>query len=99
MTLSGVSTTDGLTITPVGTASTAYRQNLFFHKNAMALAIVPMEIPQGANNVSRRTRNGISVRVIPVYDGVNDKSKWRLDMLYGRKLIDPRLAVRVTATA
>jgi hypothetical protein len=38
------------------------------------------------------------VRVIPVYDGVNDISKWRLDVLYGRKLIDPRLATRFSGT-
>lgn len=92
-------TTNDRTITNVGTASTAYKQNLFFHKNAMALAVVPMAMPEGAVNGSRRTRNGLSVRVIPVYDGVNDVSKWRLDILYGRKLIDPRLAVRGSGTA
>lgn len=92
-------TTNDRTITNVGTASTAYKQNLFFHKNAMALAVVPMAMPEGAVNGSRRTRNGLSVRVIPVYDGVNDVSKWRLDILYARKLIDPRLAVRGSGTA
>ena len=38
-------------------------------------------------------------RVIPVYDGINDVSKWRLGLLYGRKLIDPRLATRLSGTA
>lgn len=87
------------TITVVGDASKSYRQNLFMHKNAMALAVVPMAMPEGAVNGSRRTRKGLSVRVIPVYDGVNDVSKWRLDILYGRKLIDPRLSVRASGTA
>lgn len=96
VTLSGVSTTDGLTITPVGTASTSYRQNMVFHPNAMALAVVPMEEPAGAVNVSRQSKNGFSVRVIPVYDGTNDVGKYRLDILYGRKLIDPRLGVRLS---
>ena len=40
----------------------------------------------------------LSVRVQPYYDGTNDVSKWRLDLLYGRKLIDPRLAVRSSGT-
>jgi hypothetical protein len=90
---------DGRTITNVGTASTAYKQNLFFHKNAMALAIVPMEMPAAAYGGARKSHNGISIRVIPIYDGTNDISKWRLDMLYGRRLIDPRLAVRSSGTS
>ena len=34
----------------------------------------------------------------PVYDGTNDKSGWRMDMLYARKAIDPRLATRLSGT-
>ena len=90
---------DGLAIVPFGAASTGYAQNLVFHKNAMSLAVVPMEMPQGSTNGSRQTANGLSIRVIPVYDGVNDVSKWRLDLLYGRKLIDPRLLSRLSGTA
>jgi len=82
-----------------GSLSTGYKQNMLFHKNAMSLACVPMELPQGANNASRQSANGFSVRVVPVYDGINDVSKWRLDLLYGRKLIDPRLITRLSGTA
>ena len=89
---------DDNAITLVGSASTSYRQNIFYHKNAMALAMVPMELPTGAVNPSRQSYKGMSVRVIPIYDGTNDVSNWRLDILYGRKLIDPRLAVRVSGT-
>ncbi len=96
VTMTGISTTDGNTITNVGSASTGYRQNMIFHKNAMALAVVPMEMPEGAYNGSRQSYKDISVRVIPVYDGINDVSKWRLDILYGRKLIDPRLGTRLS---
>lgn len=92
-------TTNDRTISIMGTASTAYAQNMIFHKNAMSLAVVPMEIPQGANNVSRKSMNGFSVRVTPVYDGINDISRWRLDMLYGRKLIDPRVVTRLSGSA
>jgi hypothetical protein len=48
--------------------------------------------------VARESHKGISVRVIPVYDGINDASMWRLDVLYGVSTIDPRLAVRVSGT-
>jgi len=78
-----------------GTASTGYPQNLMYHKNAMALAVVPMEMPAAAYGGHRESYKGLSVRVIPIYDGTNDISKWRLDLLYGRKVIDPRLGVRV----
>lgn len=89
---------DNAGLVMLGTASTAYQQNLFYHKNAIALAMVPMDMPQGAVNASRKSYKGVSVRVIPFYDGTNDVSKWRLDVLYGRDLIDPRLAARVSGS-
>lgn len=94
-----VAPADNAGLTMTGTASTVYKQNLVFHKNAMSLAVVPMEMPPAVTTGSRQTANGFSVRVIPIYDGTNDISKWRLDMLYGRKLIDPRQIVRLSGTA
>lgn len=90
---------DGLTVTYQGVASTGYAQNLFFHKNAFALCMVPMEKPPGAVDVSRKSFKGLSLRVIPFYDGINDVSNWRMDILYGVKTIDPRLAVRASLAA
>lgn len=79
-----------------GTANTGYRQNLFYTPNAYGLVVVPMELPQGAVNPSRQTYKGWSVRVIPVYTGSDDNSAWRLDLLYGRTVLDPRLATRAS---
>lgn len=90
---------DGAALTVAGSAATSYRQNMAFHKNAMALAIVPLEMPQAAYGGSRQSYKGVSARVIPTYDSTNDISKWRLDVLYGRKLIDPRLGLRFAGTA
>lgn len=81
-----------------GTASTGYRQNMMFCKDAFALVSVPLVAPPGAVDVSRQSYKGTNVRVIPVYDGTNDVSKWRLDILYGVKTIDQRQAVRVSGT-
>lgn len=89
---------DNAPLTFVGTANTNYSNSLFFDRNAFALVTVPMVKPPGAVECSRQSKNGISVRVIPFYDGVNDKSTWRLDVLYGTKTLDPRLAVRVSGT-
>ena len=71
-----------------GTAGVGYRQNMVFDKNAFALAMVPLISPPGANNVSRKSYKGTSVRLIPTYDGTNDRSNFRLDVLYGVKAID-----------
>jgi hypothetical protein len=90
---------DDATITIMGTASTGYAQNLFFHRNAFSLVMVPMVKPPGAVDVGRRTYKGYSVRVIPYYDGTNDTSNWRLDVLYGTKTVDARLATRASGTA
>lgn len=92
----GVSDINNQAVTFLGTASTSYTQNLAFHKNAFALVSVPLVSPPGAYQVSRQSYKGLSVRVIPVYDGTNDASAWRLDILYGVKAIDPRLATRAS---
>lgn len=95
----GVTDLDTKAITVIGTAGTSYRQNMIFHKNAFALAMVPMISPPGAPSVSRQSYKGTSVRLIPTYDGTNDRSNFRLDILYGVKAIDPRLATRISGTS
>jgi hypothetical protein len=87
------------TITVMGTASTGYSQNLVFRKNAFALVMVPLIKPPGAIDVGRRSYKGFQVRVIPFYDGTNDVSNWRLDVLYGVKTVDARQATRLSGTA
>jgi hypothetical protein len=89
---------DNAPMTFVGTASTGYAQNLAFHKNAFALVTVPMVRPAGAVDVSRQSYKGTSVRLIPYYDGTNDVSNYRLDILYGVKTLDGRLATRLSGS-
>jgi hypothetical protein len=90
---------DGRAIVPMGAASTNYRQNMVFHKDSIALACVPLALPPGATGGSTKSHKGFSVRLQPFYDGVNDISKWRLDMLYGRSCIDRRAGVRISGTS
>jgi hypothetical protein len=87
------------TMLVIGTASTGYSQNMVFHKNAFSLVTVPLVKPPGAVDVGRRSYKGYNVRVIPYYDGTNDVSNWRLDILYGVKTVDARLATRLRGTA
>lgn len=96
---SGVTDLNTKAIVAVGNAGGIYRQNMVFHQNAFALVTVPLVSPPGAVDVGRQTYKGTSVRVIPVYDGINDESMWRLDVLFGVKAIDPRLATRLSGTS
>jgi hypothetical protein len=82
-------------ITVLGTAATGYAQNMAFNKNAFGLVVLPMVKPPGAVQVARESYKGLSVRLIPYYTGSTDTSAWRLDVLYGKKTLDPRLACRV----
>ena len=85
---------DDAAITVLGTAATGYTQNMVFHKNAFALALVPMVKPEGAVDVQRVSYKGLSVRMIPVYTGSNDTSAIRLDILLGTRSIYADLATR-----
>ena len=88
---------DNAAITVVtGTASTAYPQNLCFHKNAFALVMADLDLPDGAPFKARESMENMSIRVVKQYDIDNDKDVIRLDILYGVKTIYPELAVRLT---
>lgn len=89
----------GATIQIVGGDTLNYRQNMMFHRNAFALVIVPMIKPPGAIDVARESYKGTSARLVPYYDGANDISNYRLDVLFGVKVIDNRLAVRLSGGA
>lgn len=86
---------DNAAITVLGTASTAYPQNLGFHKNAFALVTCPLEMPDGASWKARESKNGLSIRVVKDYDIGDDTDIIRLDILYGWKAIYPDLATRL----
>jgi len=89
---------DNAAITMLGTASTGYAQNLAFHKNAFALVMADLEMPDGAVFKARESQNGYSLRVLKWYDGENDEERIRLDVLYGVKAIYPDLATRLSGT-
>lgn len=78
--------------TPDAGVEANYVANLMFHKNAFALVMVPMELPDGAPFKARQSYNNYSVRVIKDYDIDTDKEIIRLDVLYGVKCIYPELA-------
>jgi hypothetical protein len=71
-------------------------QNLFFHRNAVALAMRPLETPMaGAGSVSFvETYKGYSVRVEIFRDGNKKRHIVSIDALWTAKILNPSLAVK-----
>lgn len=86
---------DGAAVTFLGTASTAYPQNLAFHRDAFTLVTADLEMPEGVHFSGREMMDGISIRIVRQYDINNDNIPCRLDVLYGYKAVRPSQAVRV----
>lgn len=86
---------NGKAVTFLGAASTAYPQNLVYHKDAIAFATADLLLPQGVDMASRQVHNGISLRVVRQYDINNDRLPCRIDVLYGYNVIRPPMAVRL----
>jgi hypothetical protein len=81
----------------VGTQTEPFPQNLAFHKNAFALVVVPLEMPDGVGWGARASSriSGMSIRVLKDYDIDDDEEIARLDILYGVSAIYPELACRI----
>lgn len=91
------SPTTGAPYVIVGAASTSYQTNVAFHKDAYTLAMVPMWAPPGGKgviDVAQETYKGYTVKVTEFYDGVNDNSIMRLDVLFGWAATYPELSVK-----
>lgn len=80
-----------------GAASTAYATNVAYHKDAFTLAMVPMWAPPGGKgviDVAQETHEGMTIKVTEFYDGINDNSVMRLDVLFGWAATYPELSVK-----
>lgn len=80
-----------------GAASTAYACNVGYHKDAFTLAMVPMWAPPGGKgviDVAQESYKGFTLKVTEFYDGVNDNSVMRIDVLFGWCATYPELSVK-----
>lgn len=98
--LSGVANTDNLTVTRIGAASTQFAQDLFFHKDAFAIAMVDLEdvSPYGAKS-TRVNTDKVSIRFVEQYGASDDVVKHRFDICFGFAPLYPELACRHLTTA
>jgi hypothetical protein len=88
---------DNQAITFVGTASAVTQQSITYHPDAFTFATADLILPDGVHFAARKVQDGISMRVVRMYDINNDLMPCRLDVLYGFKAIRPQLACRVLA--
>ena len=99
-----VATTSAWTGTPAvvingGAASaTASTENLYFHRDAFALAFVDLPLPRTAVEASRAYDEdlGISIRIVTQYTVNNDAEPTRLDIAYGFGSLYRPMAVRIS---
>lgn len=78
-----------------GAASTSYTTSVGYHKDAFTLACVPMWAPPGGKgviDVAQESYKGLNIKVTEFYDGVNDNSIMRLDVLFGWAATYPELS-------
>ena len=89
---------DNAAIIVVGTAETAYPQNLAYHKDAFVLGMADLPLPGGVDMAARATDPdaGLSIRIVKAYDISNDTFPCRLDVLYGWLTAYAELACRIT---
>jgi P22 coat protein - gene protein 5. len=87
---------DGALITVVGTAATAYRRNLAYHKDAFRLGTADLiEVSQFGAWGARKNYKGISMRVARQYLIATDTVPCRTDILYGWGTVYQELATQV----
>lgn len=91
------SPTDAQNFLIVGAANTSYQCNVAYHKDAFTLAMVPMWAPEGGKGVigvHQETSDGFTIKVTEFYDGTNDASVMRLDVLFGWAATYPELSTK-----
>lgn len=90
------SPTTGSPYVIIGSASTSYACNVGFHKDAFTLAMVPMWKPEGGvgAKASQRSEDGFTLKVTEFYDGINDNSIMRIDVLFGWAATYSELSVK-----
>lgn len=98
--LSGVASSDGLTVTRIGAANTQFAQDLFFHKDAFAIAFVDLEdVSKYGAACTRVNTDRVSMRFVEQYGASDDVVKHRLDVCFGFAPLYPELASRHLTTA
>lgn len=82
-------------VTVAGTAGLIHPVNLGFHRDAFALCMVPLEIPDSAPWKGSASYEGLSVTVVKDWDQTNFQETCRFDVLFAAEAINRFLACRL----
>ena len=74
-----------------------HKQNLAFHRNAITLAMAPLDLPTDGASASRESFGNISIRAVRQYNITDDETVYRFDILFGVKAQNPDFAIRTTS--
>lgn len=90
---------DNAAITVLGAAGTLSPQNLAYHREAFAMAMVPLEVPQGVHFAAAQTNpdTHVSMRIVSQYDISTDAFITRADVMWGFKTLLPTFACRIAS--
>ena len=78
-------------VTLLGTASTTYQPNMFFHRNAFAIGSVPQEKLFSTDTLAT-TEDGLQIRVSKFADGLANVNRMRFDLLPAYAVLNPFFA-------
>lgn len=97
-TTSAFTGTPALTINGGAASATASTENLYFHRDAFALAFVDLPLPRTAVEASRAYDEdlGLSIRIATQYTINNDAEPTRLDIAYGFASLYRTMGIRVS---
>lgn len=87
---------DSAALTFVGSASTAYRQNLMYQKDAFTAAFAPVPIITGCEGYTARTPGGLAVTVQRGGSFTNLTDSIRVDIMMAFAAVRPDHACRIT---
>lgn len=87
---------DNAAITVYGSANTTYEQDYLFHRDAIALAMIDLELPESATVKERASDpdSGLSLSLTKAYDITEQAEITRIDAVWGAHMINAELAMR-----
>lgn len=90
---------NGAAVTFAGATSASYVNPIMYHKDAFQFVTADLPLMDDAHKCSRRTQDGLSMRVWMASDIRNDELLMRLDILHGYAALRPEWACRLIGAA
>ena len=89
---------DAVITVKTGTGGTTHRQNMAWHKNAITMAFVPLDVAESGAGViqARENYKGISITATRWFSGVTMAMSYRFDILSDVIVQNRSFAVRIT---